>query len=177
MIQSEPGQVGRPRVVDAAFAFMVGAIVANLAVWGLNLFVIPTPGFTQMRREMGEHGAWVELALTAAFWLIVSAVWLLLALKMRAGRNWARLVLGGIGVVNGLVSLGGVGMEAFQRQPATDFATNALLGVVPDLLAFGAAVLMFLPASNAYITITARAKSPSRAKASRGAGGELETTR
>jgi hypothetical protein len=135
MVSAESDRTRRPHTVNATVALIVAAIVANLAVWGLNLFVIPTPGFTQMRRQMGQQDALVGLAATATFWIIVSAVWLFLVFRMRAGRNGARLVLGVIGGLNGLVSVGGAAMDLFSS--ATDSVSDVLLGAVPDVLALG----------------------------------------
>lgn len=77
--------------------------------------------------------------------LVIAALYLLFAFKLRAGRNWARIVLTVIAVFALLsLLLGGAG--------------TSVLRLVGDLAAVAGAVLSYLPNSNAYIAAVKRSR-------------------
>lgn len=76
--------------------------------------------------------------------MVFSAGWLAVAVKMRAGRGWARTVLALAGAASVLflaadLNMSGAGADAW-----------ALLAGVPDVLAATAAISMYLPAARAH---------------------------
>jgi len=74
--------------------------------------------------------------------IVVLALYVLLALQVRKGKNWARVVtwvLAGLGVLGVLVTLAGPGTAA-----------NKLVGLVSGVLDVGVIVLLASAASNAF---------------------------
>ncbi|EWC63438.1 hypothetical protein UO65_1115 [Actinokineospora spheciospongiae] len=124
----EMGQpLARPKPVDTAFTLWI----ANAALSLIAYVVTLTLGGDALReaardsaRASGGGGlseADIDTAVTAG--LVFSgviavaffALYLLFAFKMRAGRNWARItltVLGALGLISGLFSLLGGGLDA-----------------------------------------------------------------
>lgn len=147
------GPVGtRPKEVDLSFWLWVSSFVLGLV--GLLLFVgefdaIRATAVEEARRQAQLDGTVLDeaqleniigIGLIAAvvIGLLVSAVQLLLAVFMRRGRNWARIilaVLGGLSVLSGLYSL------------TTESGAQTALTVVSLLVVLGAVVTMFLPAA------------------------------
>ena len=147
------GPVGtRPKEVDLSFWLWVSSFVLGLV--GLLLFVgefdaIRATAVEEARRQAQLDGTVLDeaqleniigIGLVAAvvIGLLVSAVQLLLAVFMRRGRNWARIilaVLGGLSVLSGLYSL------------TTGSGAQTALTVVSLLVVLGAVVTMFLPAA------------------------------
>lgn len=155
MTDTAVGRTGRPGKVEAAFRLSLAAIAAQAVVWVLGTFAVAPTGFGEMRDEMGRDGAVVQAAVSGGFLVVLSALWLLLALRTRAGAGWARIALTALGV---LFLLTGLGTDGFRWSSAAG-GTGGLLphDLLPDLLAAGAIVLMFLPASNAYFSAAPRA--------------------
>lgn len=71
--------------------------------------------------------------------VIIAALYALFAAKLRAGRNWARVVLTIIAVL------------ALIYLVTRGFTSTSLISYVGAILSVVAAVLSYLPASNAYI--------------------------
>ncbi|MGK5447743.1 hypothetical protein [Streptomyces radiopugnans] len=151
------GRAGRPREVEGAFALTLAAVAAQVAVWVLGAFVVSPTGFEELRGETGQGDAFAQLALSGGFLAVVSALWLLLAARMRAGVNWARIALTAVGVLSGLFFLNSLSMDGFQWAADGGVGDLLLTDLLPDLLVAGAIVMMFLPASNAYFSATRRA--------------------
>lgn len=75
--------------------------------------------------------------------LIVLALQIFFVLKMKAGRNWARIVLtvlAGVSVLSSLAAL------------AQGFGIGTAVNLISLALLIGAVVFMFRPASNAYFS-------------------------
>ncbi|MCX4825749.1 hypothetical protein OG883_39115 [Streptomyces sp. NBC_01142] len=123
------------------------AIAVDVIGWGLWAWVIHPTGFEEMRHEMGLRGAKRQLATSAGALVVVNALWLGFALSMRAGRNWARIVLAVVGALSALWLLNSVSMSGIE--------SSAIPEVIHDLLAICAAVLMFLPTSHSYFSTPA----------------------
>ncbi|MFI6937075.1 hypothetical protein [Streptomyces sp. NPDC050287] len=119
-------------------------------------FVGPDSGLEQMRAEVGRHGAAAQAARSIGALIVVNALWLLFAFKMRAGRNWARLTLVGLGTVSVSFFLTGMSMDGYHWPTAADLH-DLLPGATQSLLYTGAIGSMFLPASNAYFSGTRHA--------------------
>lgn len=159
--QPHPGSAG-PAPVDVQTSFklwilnvVLGVLAAVLTFFtindqlalGLDEAARTTPGVT---REQLETGLLVAAIAGGVFYLVLLGLMLLFVFKMRAGRNWARIVLtvlGGIGLVFALFGLPGT------------FALFAMgiLGVLVGLLSLVGIVLtaaaiffMFRPAASAY---------------------------
>lgn len=102
-----------------------------------------------------QQGATISLIVGVVFALAVIAVELLCVFKMRAGRNWARIVLAvvaGLSVVLGLVSLGETVAMLTAGGLAAAVGVISLIGI--PLLA-AAVVFMYLPAARAWFVPSA----------------------
>ncbi|MFF3767562.1 hypothetical protein ACFYYR_26260 [Streptomyces sp. NPDC001922] len=144
-------RTGRPREVVGAFRLSLLAIAVNWVVWVLGAFVVRPTGFDEMRQEVGRQDALVQLAVSAGALLVISGVWLFCLLRMRAGRNWARIVLAAIAALSVLFVLNSLSMDGFDRLTGTWLMNDVLLSDLPSGLLFAAAAaLLFLPSSNAY---------------------------
>ncbi len=147
--------ITRPKAVDSAF----NAVLASIAISALGTVftvLLDTALLTQMVNDMiadmpqgqadvpmsvsGTVGAFrVILGFSIA---IFAGLMLLFALKMRAGRNWARILL---------TAYTGVGAWSFLSAMASSGAELELMWSLADV-AFGvtAVVYMFRPESTKY---------------------------
>lgn len=145
------GGVGR-RVggLRLACAVTLAAVVAEVAVWVLGAFVVAPTGLDESTAFAGRGEAVARLAVSAGVLALLLGAWVAVALWMRAGRGWARMVLTVLGAgllmfrigdfsMGGMDGIGGVG-------PGWWVACNAL----PDLLAAAAVVPMWLPGSRPH---------------------------
>ncbi|TDU74595.1 hypothetical protein [Streptomyces sp. KS 21] len=135
---------GRPKEIEAAWALMLVAVAAYLAVWVLGSFVVEPTGLDELTAVSGADGAARQLALSGGALTVALAAWLAVGVKMRAGRGWARTVL----------AIAGAGSLLFV---ATDLGMDGLwpgawpvLAAVPDLLTAAAVVPLYLPAAGAH---------------------------
>jgi hypothetical protein len=158
-MSGEPSPVAVPSSVNASFwlyiaaaavglvSVVVGAVVGIQRIQsGLAGRVIP-PG-TDVSPSVLNTALTVGVALAGAVGLISVVAYIVFALLMRRGANWARIVLtvlSSIALVSGIVGLLGLN----------------LLNLLVSVLVVGAAVLLYLPASNAYFAQRAAAKVPS----------------
>ncbi len=155
MNSTEAAQTGAPREVKTAFAMCLAVALVDVVTTVLGIFVGPDSGLEQMRAGMGQHGAAVQAARSIGALMVISALWLLIAFKMRSGRNWARLTLVGIGTLSVCFFLAGLSMDGYHWTAADLY--DVLPGGTQGLLHIGAIGLMFLPASNAFFSATKRA--------------------
>jgi hypothetical protein len=144
------GSTGVPKAVEAAFVLSLAAAAAEAVIWVLVAFVLAPTEFDEMRSEVGRHDALVQLGISAGATLVICAVWLLCTFRMRAGANWARLVLTAGGVLAALFRLNDLSMSGFPWNGET------VMHAVPDLLAAVVVVLMYLPPSGAHFAHAAR---------------------
>ncbi len=75
--------------------------------------------------------------------LILLALEIFFMFKMRAGRNWARIVLTVLGVLSILSGLYGL---------TQGFTVGAIFGVISLLVVIAAIVFMYKPADRAYFS-------------------------
>ncbi|MBM9466283.1 DUF4064 domain-containing protein [Nakamurella leprariae] len=140
-----------PGTVTGAFVLYLISAIA-IIVTGLLVFTGPverrlreelevtdTSNTTMSLDQLVQVTQWVAFVIS----LIIGAVWLLFIFKMRAGRNWARIVITVFAVL-GLLSL----FSGYRSGQAWDF-----IGPVLSVLAL---VLMWLPASNEYFQAAGR---------------------
>lgn len=81
------------------------------------------------------------------FVVVIAALQLLFVFKMRAGRNWARIVLTVLGALAVIFGLFGF---------TAGFTIGSLVNLVSILLIVGAIVLMYRPAASAYFAAGSR---------------------
>ena len=106
----------------------------------------------ERRSNLTVDRAAVRSAVVAAtvIGLIIAVLFVLLALQVRRGKNWARIVaiiFAALGILGGLLSLAQAGQYG---------AALNLLGVINLLLAIATVVLLVLPASNEYFKASSR---------------------
>ncbi|MFE2923834.1 hypothetical protein [Streptomyces goshikiensis] len=134
----------RPKEIEAAWLLTLAAVVGQAVVWVLGSFVVDPTGLDDMTSVSGADAAARQLALSGGVLAVVLAGWLAVAVRMRAGRGWARAVLG----VAGALCL--VAAATDFSMSGTGPAAWPLLACLPDLLTAAAVVPMFLPAARAH---------------------------
>ncbi|MBN3928800.1 hypothetical protein IQ279_03930 [Streptomyces verrucosisporus] len=156
MTDAAVGRAGRPRTVEAAFALSLAAIALQAVVWVLGTFVVSPTGLEELRGELGRDGATRQLAVPAGLLAALGALWLLFCFRMRAGDGRARIALTVVGLFSGLFFLNALSKDGFRWTADGGIGDLLLTDLLPDLLAAGAIVMMFLPASNAYFSAARR---------------------
>ncbi|WDZ88549.1 hypothetical protein [Nocardiopsis sp. HUAS JQ3] len=158
MTSTTAERTGRPGTVEAAFLLLLALIAVDLVLWVLNVFVVAPTGLDSMRAAAGEEAGLRQAAVSGAAALLFAAVGVLLAVLVRRGRNWARLLIAAAAALVVLMDLATANMDAIVWPPAGMSAYDVLGYAVPGLLGLSALVLLFLPASNAYFSRGARAE-------------------
>ncbi|MBY0177560.1 MULTISPECIES: hypothetical protein [Curtobacterium] len=125
---------GRPTPVTVSFILWLVTVVLGI-IRGVLGF-IGAGSSPQVQAQAEGQGAAIGAAVTigAVFAIIIALVQLFIVFKMRDGRNWARIVL----LVLAILQVLGI---------AAAFNIVGTIGVIVVIIA---AVLMFLPSSNAY---------------------------
>lgn len=134
-------------IVAAFFGFLVSSVTA-LATAALLLgsrqeavdALRSAPG-TSLDEEQLQAAVTVTLAAAVGITLLVALIYLWLSFKLKAGRNWARVVLTVFTLLQVAALVAGQGSAA---------------GYVSAAVAVVALVLSYLPASNAYIASVKR---------------------
>jgi hypothetical protein len=135
-----------PTTMTVAFwCYIVAAvvsIVASLVLFGQKPSLINQlqTGNTTLTPDQARTAANLGLTVGLVIAIIVAGLFVLFAFKLRAGRNWARIVMLIIAILSLLSLLTG----------ASGGGVSAL-GLIGDLAAIVGAVFSFLPASNAYV--------------------------
>src|SRR3954447_22920603 len=158
-MSGEPSGAAVPSTVNAAFGlYLAGAAVglvsvvvgAALGIRRIQSGDIPgqvIPPGTDVSPSVITTAIAVGIALGIAVGVLSIAAYVVFAVLMRRGANWARIVLtvlSGIALVSGLVGL---------------LALN-LLNLLVSALVAAAAVLLYAPASNAYFAARTAARMP-----------------
>ncbi|MFD6951317.1 MULTISPECIES: hypothetical protein [unclassified Nocardiopsis] len=120
----------------------------------LDVLLIAPTGLDSMRAAAGDGGGLRQAAVSGAFTLLIAAMGVLLAVLVRQGRAWARLLLAAVGALLTLLGLATVNMDgAAWTTPEGALSVHGLLAdAVPALAGAASPVLLFLPASNAYFS-------------------------
>jgi uncharacterized membrane protein len=149
-----PGSSGAPKPPGTVTGAFVLYLISAIAMIATGLLIFTAPAERSIRREIERNpvdtgGLTIDQLITTAQWiafavtLVIGLVWLLFIFKMRAGRNWARIVITVFAVL-GLLSL----FSEYRSGQAWDF-----IGPVLSVLAL---VLMWVPTSNEYFKAHAR---------------------
>ncbi|MEU9702544.1 hypothetical protein [Streptomyces sp. NPDC047981] len=141
------GKGRRPGGLRLAWAVTLAAVAAEVAVWVLGAFVVAPTSLDELTAFAGREEAVARLVVSAGVLALLLAAWVAVALWMRAGRGWARMVLTAVGAGLLLFRLSDFSMDGMGGVgPAWWVACNAL----PDLLAAAAVVPMWLPGSRTH---------------------------
>ncbi|OXM61288.1 hypothetical protein [Amycolatopsis vastitatis] len=141
----------RPGTIEGAFWAFVASTVLGLA-GGLLLFVnwdaLADTLRTANRQRGGtltdaqiDQAATITLVVTVVIVVLIAALYLLFAFKLRAGRNWARIVLTVLTALHVISLL---------------TAQDTVFGYLAALAAVVGVVLSFTGPSNAYIAAAGR---------------------
>lgn len=127
----------RPGSVTWSFViWIIGAILSLISA--VILFIIGAAGGTAVAVS-GAPAAGIIIMVAGAFALVIGILELIVVVKMRAGRNWARVLLT---VFTILQILG-----AFSQGGSNSWSSWASFALV-----IIATILMYVPASNAYFS-------------------------
>lgn len=96
-----------------------------------------------LTRDQASSAVTVGLVVGAVIALILIGLELLFAFKMRAGRNWARIVLTVLGVLGVLFGLYGL---------TNGLTVGTVLNIISIIVVVAAIVFMFRPAASAYFS-------------------------
>lgn len=147
----------RPQTVVIAFWCWIATVVVSV----IGLFItLNSPIWEQAiaygARQSNAANINVESLVnglkivTVVIALVLIGVYLLFAVKMYGGRNWARIVLTIFGVLGALSALTPTSRTVTVNSQVYDVNTGAWASYVTALLAVVAIVLMYLPQSNPY---------------------------
>lgn len=147
-------------------AFIIYLVAAVLAVVGIVL-TVTSDVWKQAVADAGDRVDTSGMSASAVantakiivivIGVVLVGVYLLFAFKMRAGRNWARIVLTVFSVLSIGSSARGSGSMAINGR-TYEVASSQTSGWIGSALAIVAIVLMFLPASNAYMSASRAAR-------------------
>lgn len=149
-MEPQPQQVTPPREIAIAFwCYIAGALI--LVVGGLmalserQQFLAALretnanqPAGSKLTESQLDQLANFTLTFTIVLVVVIAALYILFAFKLKQGRNWARIVLTIIAAIALLLVI------SFGAQ-------ESLLGLVGDLAAIVGAVLSYLPNSSQFI--------------------------
>jgi hypothetical protein len=167
--QGPPYGYGGPVPLPAApgsvkGAFLIYLIAALLALIGIVLALtsdvwknaIASGGVTTSGLSV-ESAVTIAKVTTVIVGVIFLGLYLLFAFKMRAGRNWARIVLTVLSGLSILSSFSASASVTVNGEVYKSSSTQAS-GVIGGILAVVAIVLMYLSSSNQYFAATKAAR-------------------
>ncbi|HEX6340170.1 hypothetical protein [Umezawaea sp.] len=149
MVTSTHNTTPPTTIIAAFFGFLANTVTSLVSIAVLAgsrdqlVDTLRQSSGASMTEEQLQSSATVGLAFAIGVAALIALVDLWLAFKLKAGRNWARIVL----TVLTLLQLASI--------LTTD--GNTAIGYVSCAIAVIAVVLSFLPASNAYIAGVKRA--------------------
>lgn len=162
--QSQPNQVEPVAPGTVKGAFLIYLIAALLALVGIVLTLTSDVWDQAVAAATANTSGISTQSLvntvritTVVVGVILLGLYLLFAFKMRAGRNWARIVLtvlSALSILSPASSSSSVTVNGTVYQSTSTQAT----GWIGAALAVVAIVLMYLPASNAYFTASKAAR-------------------
>ncbi|WP_285746038.1 hypothetical protein [Lentzea sp. NBRC 105346] len=157
-----PGEMAPPRPATLTVASWVWLAATALGVVSLGLLILTNvDGFAANMVESsrndpspidlaeGRIAARVFAGMAFVGGAVVSVPFIIGAIKLRAGRNWPRVmlaVLGGVALIYNFVVF-------ITALTSTNWQLGVALTVLTAGLTIAAIVLMFLPPSNAYVSI------------------------
>lgn len=153
-------------------AFWIYVLVAALSL--VSIVLVLTDGtFVRAIDEAGTGNDGIDVeslvsavkVTTIVIAVIFLALYLFFAVKMRNGRNWARIVLTVLSALS-VVSRFSVSSTVTVNGQEYSSNSNAISGWIGAIAALVAIVLMYLPASNAYFS--PRRTDPCRPPLTRG---------
>ena len=165
-----PGQVQYGQVTQPAApgtvkgAFLIYLLAALLAALGIVLSLTSSVWDDAIAAAGNDSGVSTQTLVNTAkiVTVVVSAIllalYLLFAFKMRAGRNWARVVLTVLSALSIASSFSASASVTVNGNVYKSTSTQAT-GWIGAALGIIAIVLMFLPASNAYFSASKAARS------------------
>ena len=143
-------------------AFVIYLLAAIVSILGIVL-VVTSNVWSRAIAENNTSGVDTQTLVntakivTVVVGLIFVALYLLFAFKMRAGRNWARIVLtvlSALSIISAFSATSSVTVNGHVYRVSSQQAS----GWIGTVLAILAIVLMYLPASNAYFRDTKAAR-------------------
>ncbi|WP_083886657.1 hypothetical protein [Actinoalloteichus spitiensis] len=148
----------RPATVNTAFVlWMANAVLGILAATAVFLTID-----TAVARQVAASGVSAELGETvigfarstvlvaATISALLAGLMILFVFMMRAGRNWARIVLTVLGALSVLGTLSDLGSLAANFEIGGPGILLGILAVAQPLLIVGGVVMMYLADSNRY---------------------------
>ena len=148
-----PTRPAPPRAVRTAFTLCIASIIVGLLAGTLS-FALTNP-LAASRQRMHDNATSgmsqaqldtilnVSLIIGAVFGVLFLALEVFFVVKMRAGRNWARIVLTVLAGLDVLVTLLGI---LIQRS----VGVTQVLGVLPLVLIVAATMFMYRGTANPY---------------------------
>lgn len=163
--QGQYGQVAPPAAPGSVKgAFLIYLLAALLAALGIVLSLTSNIWDDAIAAGANTSGLDTQTVVntakivTVVVGAILLALYLLFAFKMRAGRNWARIVLTVLSALSIASSFSASASVTVNGNVYKSTSTQAT-GWIGAVLGIIAIVLMFLPASNAYFSASKAARS------------------
>src|ERR1700712_1287690 len=159
--QAVTAPVAPPGSVNGAFFIYV--LAALVALVGIILTLSSNVWTEAIAANVNTSGTNVQTLVnaakisTAVVGVIFLALYLFFAFKMRAGRNWARIVLTVLSALSIISSFSPSATVTVNGHVYKSTGTQ-FVGWIGVVLAIVAIVLMFLPASNAYFSASRAAR-------------------
>jgi hypothetical protein len=149
----EPAEIPRPKAVDTAFqASLTGAVIGAVATVVTTVLdreqmillardALAGAGMPDGEQDVAQAVGMFRMAMVFGI-AVFLGLWLLFAMKMRAGRNWARVLI---------TALAAVGVLSFLSAMANSGAELELIWSLAEVAFLVTAVIyMFRPESTRY---------------------------
>lgn len=145
-----PNRIATPPEVLLSVKLWFASIIVGL-VGGILVFALTdqtaamqamADSDTGLTEDQLQAAVTIGLVIALVLAVILLALQVFFVLKMKAGRNWARIVLavlGGLSIVSALPGL-------------ADFSAGTAVNLISVLLLIAAIVFMFRPAANPYFS-------------------------
>jgi len=141
---STPAPAKRPGAVTAAYViWLIGAIVSLLgAIFALIVGIFALT-IGAAAAGLGGAAAGAIILVLAIIVFVIAIIELVIVSRMRAGRNWARVVLTVLGALS-------IASTIVQWAQDTGNAGTGFGSAVSVIIVLIAIILMYVPAANAY---------------------------